>query len=148
MKQSSLFNTINCWGLIFIRLALGIIFMAHGGQKLFGWAGGAGFEGTIQFFETTWGIPMPLTILAMVTEFFGGLAVLLGCLTRLAALGLATVMGVAIYKIHYIHGFFLNWSCSPDRGHGIEFNLALLAMAATLLFSGAGNLSVDKWLGK
>ena len=148
MRKNNLFSTINCWGLIFIRLALGAVFMAHGGQKLFGWAGGAGFEGTIQFFETTWGIPMPLTILAMVTEFFGGLAVLLGCLTRLAALGLATVMGVAIYKIHYVHGFFLNWSCAPGLGHGIEFNLALLAMAATLLFSGAGNLSVDKWLGK
>ncbi|MBN2428096.1 MAG: DoxX family protein [Deltaproteobacteria bacterium] len=148
MKKNNLFSTIDCWGLIFIRLALGAIFMAHGGQKLFGWAGGAGFEGTIQFFETTWGIPMPLTILAMVTEFFGGLAVLLGCLTRLAALGLAAVMGVAIYKVHYIHGFFLNWSCSPDLGHGVEFNVALLAMAITLLFSGAGHLSVDKWLGK
>ena len=148
MKKNNLFSTIDCWGLIFIRLALGVIFMAHGGQKLFGWAGGAGFEGTIQQFETALGIPMALTILAMVTEFFGGLAVLLGCLTRVAALGLATVMGVAIYKVHYVNGFFLNWSCTPNQGHGIEFNVALLGMAAALLFSGAGPLSIDKWLSK
>lgn len=148
MKQSNLFSTIDCWGLIFIRLALGTIFMAHGGQKLFGWAGGAGFEGTIQFFQSSWGIPMVLSILAMVTEFLGGLAVLLGCLTRVAALGLGTVMGAAIYKVHYVHGFFLNWSCAENIGHGLEFNVALLAMSATLLFSGPGNLSVDKFLSK
>jgi len=146
MRQGSIFNTVDTWGLLFLRLGLGGIFLAHGGQKLFGWFGGPGFDGTIQYFQQQLGIPMELTVLAMVAEFFGGAGIVVGLFTRLAALGICSVMLVAMVKVHLPNGFFMNWNCSPGQGHGIEFNLALLAMAITLLCSGAGFASFDKWL--
>lgn len=146
MRQGSIFNTVDAWGLVFLRLGLGVIFIAHGGQKIFGWFGGPGFDGTIQYFQQQLGIPMELTVLAMAAEFLGGIGIIVGFLTRLAALGICGVMVVAMFKVHMVNGFFMNWSCAAGQGHGIEFNLALLAMAITLLCSGAGYASFDKWL--
>lgn len=146
MRQGSIFNTVDAWGLVILRLGLGVIFVAHGGQKIFGWFGGAGFDGTIQYFQQQLGIPMEMTVLAMAAEFLGGIGIIIGFLTRLAALGICGVMVVAMVKVHLVNGFFMNWSCVPGQGHGIEFNLALLAMAVTLLCSGAGYASFDKWL--
>lgn len=146
MRQGSIFNTVDAWGLVLLRFGLGVIFIAHGGQKVFGWFGGPGFDGTIQYFQQQLGIPMELTVLAMAAEFLGGIGILVGFLTRLAALGICGVMLAAMGKVHLANGFFLNMSCAPGQGHGIEFNLALLAMALTLLCSGAGYASFDKWL--
>lgn len=131
---------------LFLRVPLGVIFMAHGSQKLFGLFGGQGVSATLKTFEEKLGIPPILTILAMIAEFGGGLGVLLGCLTRLSALGIASVMAVAIYKVHLANGFFLNMSCQPGRGHGIEFNIALLGMALSLMFSGGGKWALDRLL--
>ena len=130
------------YGLVIIRLALGVIFVAHGAQKVLGWWGGAGFSGTIDAFAKQ-GMPPPLTILVMVGEFFGGLGVLFGCLTRLAALGPAIVMAGAIATVHWKNGFFLNWFNVAGRGHGIECNLAYLAMAVSVMLAGPGALSLD-----
>ncbi len=129
-----------------LRVPLGLIFMAHGSQKLFGFFGGQGVSGTLKTFEEKLGIPPILTILAMIAEFGGGLGVLTGCLTRLSALGIACVMGVAIYKVHLVNGFFLNGACVPGRGHGIEYPLALFGMALSLVFSGGGKWSADRFL--
>ena len=130
------------YGPLIVRLALGVIFAAHGAQKVLGWWGGAGFSGTIDAFAKQ-GMPPALTVLVMVGEFFGGLGVLFGCLTRIAALGPAIVMAGAIVTVHWRSGFFLNWFNVPGRGHGIECNLAYLAMALSLVFTGAGALSID-----
>ena len=130
------------YGPVLIRLALGVTFVAHGAQKVLGWWGGPGFSGTIAAFAKQ-GMPPPLTILVMVGEFFGGLGVLFGVLTRIAALGPALVMAGAIGLVHWKNGFFLNWLNVPGRGHGIECNLAYLAMALSLVFTGAGALSLD-----
>ncbi len=148
MRLGRIFYTVDSWGLFFARLALGTIFLAHGAQKLFGWFGGSGFELTMANFHDGLGIPSSLAFLAIITEFFGALAILLGFLTRLAALGLSCIMVVAIYLIHLPNGFFLNWYCAQGQGHGIEFNLALLGMTLALLVSGPGNASVDKWLSE
>lgn len=148
MPIGRFFHTIDSVGLVFLRLGLGIIFVAHGSQKLFGWFGGAGYQATIEGFQNLLGIPMQLTLLAMIAEFFGGLAILMGFMTRAAALGLASVMVVAMAKVHWAHGFFLNAQCLEGTGHGIEFNLALLAMALTVLFSGPGCWSLDKWISE
>jgi len=139
-------QTSDAWALLPIRLALGAIFIGHGGQKLFGWFGGYGPKGTIGYFQQALGVPPALTVLAMLGEFFGGVGVLLGLLTRPAAAGLIVVMLVAIAKVHWGHGFFLNWELKPERGHGIEMNLALIGMALTLLIAGSGALSVDRLL--
>ena len=134
------------WGPSVIRLALGIIFIAHGGQKLFGLWGGAGLSATMEDFEQHMGIPPFLTAIAALTEFFGGGAVLIGLLTRLASVGLAVVMVVAMFEAHLAHGFFINWEMTPGKGHGVEFNIALLAMSLALLVSGPGKWSVDRLL--
>lgn len=131
---------------LLLRLPLGVIFMAHGSQKLFGLFGGQGVSATLKTFEEQMGIPPILTILAMIAEFGGGLGVLLGCLTRLSAFGIASVMVVAIYKVHLVNGFFLNLSCLPGRGQGFEYNIALLGMALYLVLSGGGRWGVDRMI--
>jgi putative oxidoreductase len=130
--------------LLFLRVPLGLVFMAHGSQKLFGLFGGQGVSATMKVFEEKMGIPPILTILAMIAEFGGGLGVLIGCLTRLSAFGIASVMVVAIYKVHLANGFFLNLSCLPGRGQGIEYNIALLGMALSLVLAGGGRWSLDR----
>ena len=138
-----IFKTYPSWAPIFARLTLGIIFFAHGSQKLLGWFGGSGWSGTIQFFEQS-GVPAFLAVLLIITESFGGIAIILGLFTRLAALGLTIAMIVAIYKVHLQNGFFLNWFNVPNMGHGIEYNLALIGLSLSLLVWGGGNLSVDQ----
>jgi putative oxidoreductase len=123
-----------------------VIFFAHGAQKVLGWWGGPGFNGTIAAFAKQ-GMPAPLTVLVMIGELLGGLGVLVGCLTRLAALGPAIVMVGAIVTVHWQNGFFMNWFNQPGRGHGIECNLAYLAMALALVLTGAGPLSIDALWG-
>jgi len=138
---------LSAWAPLAIRVALGVIFIAHGGQKLFGLWGGVGLQATFDAFESNMGIPPWLTLMAVFAEFFGGLAVLIGLLTRLASVSLGIVMLVAIFEAHLQHGFFMNWSLVRGVGHGIEFNLALLGMSLGLMFSGPGQLSLDRLLG-
>ena len=135
------------WAPLVIRLALGIIFIAHGGQKLFGLWGGAGLSATIETFEKNMGIPPPLTVIAAAAELFGGIALVVGLLTRAASLSLGIIMVVAIFQAHLSHGFFINWEQAPGRGHGIEYNIALLSMCVALLISGPGKLSLDRLFG-
>jgi len=137
------FGTFPSWSHLVVRLALGIIFFAHGAQKVFGWFGGPGLSQTVAGFRQM-GIPPAATVVAAFIECFGGLAMIVGFLTRPAAVGLIAVMLVAISKVHVRNGFFLNWSMAPGKGHGYEFNLALIAMALSILIGGAGVLSVDR----
>ena len=121
--------------LLVLRLALGSIFIAHGGQKLFVY----GFEGIAGGFAQM-GIPAANVMGPFVgfVEFLGGVAIVLGLLTRLASLGLAITMLVAIFAVHLSAGFF-----APD---GFEFPLSLLAIALSLLITGAGAFSIDALL--
>ena len=146
MARPGFGSALDSLGLLFLRLPLGVIFIAHGSQKLFGLFGGQGVSATMKAFEEHMGIPPLLTMLAMIAEFGGGIGVLTGCLTRISALAIAVVMGVAIYKVHWVHGFFLNGACQPGRGHGIEFNIALLGLALALVCSGGGKWAIDRLL--
>lgn len=138
------FGTYPSWSLLIVRVALGIIFFAHGSQKVFGWFGGHGLKATVGYFQQALNVPPALAVLASLTECFGGLGVLVGFLSRPAALGLMGVMLVAVAKVHWAHGFFLNWELQPGKGHGVEMNLALLAIAASVVVGGGGQLSVDR----
>jgi putative oxidoreductase len=125
------------WGPLALRLPIGVIFVAHGAQKLFGAFGGYGLEGTGQFMASLGLAPGYLmALLAGSAEFFGGLALLFGLLVRPAAAALAVAMLVAILAVHVDKGLFL-------ANNGYEFGLALLAAAVALLISGAGRLSAD-----
>ena len=137
------FGTFPSWSHLMVRLALGIVFFAHGAQKAFGWFGGRGLSATISGFRRL-NIPPAATTAAAFIECFGGLAMLLGFLVRPAALALIAVMLVAIAKVHGQNGFFINFDLTPGRGHGYEFNLVLIAMALSILIGGAGVLSIDR----
>lgn len=129
--------------ILILRLALGVIFVMHGSQKVFGLFGGEGLQATVQHFQTNLGIPPLLGYTAAFTEFFGGIALVVGFLTRLAALGIGITMAVATWKAHLAHGFFINWSCAQGQSHGYEYNLALLAMSLALVLTGGGACSLD-----
>jgi putative oxidoreductase len=138
--------TYPSWSLLVVRLALGVVFFAHGAQKVLGWFGGPGLDGTIKMFRGM-GVPPAATVLAAFIEFFGGGAMILGLLVRPAAVGIMVVMFVAITMVHAKHGFFLNLGV-PGKGPGYEYNFVLIAMALAILIGGGGILSLDRaiWL--
>ena len=138
------FGTYASWLSLVVRLGLGIVFFAHGSQKVLGWFGGPGFRGTVAYMKQALGVPAPLAALAALTELLAGCGMLVGFLTRPAAIGIIAVMLVAIAKVHGKHGFFINFSNTPGKGHGYEFNLVLIAMALAILIGGAGALSIDR----
>ncbi|MBI4668713.1 MAG: DoxX family protein [Elusimicrobia bacterium] len=146
--RTNLLKKFEPYAFIPLRLALGIIFFAHGAQKLFGWFHGTGLTATIANFKSYLGLPAFLTVIAVFTEFFGSIFITIGLMTRLCALGLGFVMTVAIFKVHLANGFFLNWFGTPAKGHGIEYNLALLAICLTLFLGGAGKFSLDEFTAK
>ena len=130
--------TDNSTAALVLRIPTGIILAAHGAQKLFGWFGGHGLEGTGQFMASIGLHPGVLMAFAAGSaEFFGGIALLLGLLTRPAAAVLAITMVVAIVTVHLQNGLFMSHNC-------YEFALSLLAISAALVFSGGGRLSVDR----
>jgi Predicted membrane protein len=132
------------YGPAVLRVAVGVVFVAHGAQKLFGVWGGAGPSGTAAFLAQLGLTPaMPLALLAGLVELAGGLMLILGALTLIAALALAIDMGVATYKVHLANGFFLNWNLTPNQGHGYEFGLVLIGALVALMLTGPGALSID-----
>jgi putative oxidoreductase len=137
--------TYPSWSTFVVRVVLGIIFFAHGAQKVLGWFGGYGLKGTVGYLTST-GLALPIAYLVCFFEFLGGIGLVLGLLTRLDALAIAIVMIGAIAKVHWQNGFFINWSLTPGKGHGYEGNLAFLAMAVACLLAGGGMLSVDRLL--
>ena len=128
-----------------LRLVLGVEFFAHGAQKMLGWFGGFGFADTMNMFTSMLHIPAPLAFLAIAAEFFGGIGLILGFLTRIAAFGIGVNMLVAIMIEHRAFGFFMNWT-GTQKGEGFEFHLLVLAIVAFLMIRGAGAYSVDRVL--
>jgi putative oxidoreductase len=128
-------------GLLVLRLVLDVIFIGHGAQKLFGSFGGPRISGFAKMLEQLGVKPAkPMAILAGLVEFVGGIFVIVGFLTPLAAFALIVVMIVAVLTVHLKNGFFV-------ANGGYEFNLALAGMALTLLIVGAGACSLDAVLG-
>ena len=141
-----LLNTSNDVTLTMLRLVLGVVFFAHGAQKMLGWFGGYGFQGTMGFFEHL-GMPAPVAFLIICTELFGGLGLIVGLLTRIAALGIGVEMIGAVFMVHLTNGFFMNWY-GTQKGEGFEYHLLAIAVAGTLLLRGAGKFSADRALSK
>jgi len=139
---ATLTRTDNTLAPLTLRLPVAIIFMAHGAQKLFSWFGGHGLEGTGQWMASIGLEPGYLMALgAGSAEFLGGLALLIGLLTRPAAVALAFTMIVAIVTVHIDNGLFMS-------NNGYEFGLALLAASVSLALSGGGRFSADQPLNK
>ena len=129
--------------LLVLRLMLGVVFFPHGMQKLIGWFGGYGFAGTMDMFTTKMGIPVIFAFLAIMAEGLGSLGLITGLLTRVAAFGIAVNMVVAVYMLHFQHGFFMNWF-GNQKGEGYEYHLLVIAISIALMIRGGGKWSVDK----
>ena len=129
------------WALLILRFTLGALLAGHGAQKLFGWLGGYGLQGTAQFMESLGLRPgRPWAILAGLSEFAGGLLVLLGLLDPIGPLAIVGAMIMATVKAHWGKPI---WVTSG----GAELPVAYMAMAAALILAGPGYYSVDRWLG-
>ena len=136
-------------GLLVLRIALAVVFFAHGGNKLFGLFGGpgigpGGLTSSSAFFESLGLHPAFLfAVIEACLEVGGSILLALGFLTRWAAAALAISMAVAMWKVHFQWGFFLNWTGAPDRGHGLEFAFILCFALIALALTGGGDLSID-----
>jgi len=138
-----LLSTNPDWIQTVARLILGIIFFAHGAQKLLGWFGGSGLKGTLRTMHEFIGLPVPLAFAAVLTEFFGGLGLIVGLLSRVAAIGIAVTMLSAIVMVNGRYGLFLNWF-GDRKGHGYEYHLLAIALAAVIIVRGSGAMSLDR----
>jgi len=121
------------WALLIVRLCVGIVFVAHGAQKMFGAFGGPGLDAIVQMLG-------PIGYLVSIGEFFGGLGLIFGVLSRFSAASLIVIMLGAIVKVHWRNGFFLG----PQLG--FEFNFALIGMLAAVLIAGPGLFAVGRFL--
>ncbi len=137
-----LFKTNNSFAPTLARLTLGIVFFPHGAQKVLGWFGGYGFSGTMNFFTQQMHIPVVFAFLAIAAEFLGSLGLITGFLSRIAALGIAVNMIVAVKLVHGANGFFMNWY-GNQKGEGFEYHLLVLGLALIVVIYGAGKVSVD-----
>jgi putative oxidoreductase len=131
--------------LLFQRLVIAAVMVPHGAQKLLGWFGGHGFEGTMGYFTQTLHIPAPVAFLVILGESLGALALAAGFLTRLSAFVLASTMVGAIFMGHLDHGFFMNWF-GNQAGEGFEYHLLALALLLPLVVLGGGRHSLDSKL--
>ena len=141
-----LIDTDGDWLFMIVRVVLGVVLFAHGAQKLLGWFGGPGLRATLHTFRDQMRIPVPLACLAIAAEFFGGLGLIVGLLTRIAALSIAMTMAVAL-TYHSKYGFFLNWFGNKP-GHGVEYHLVVITLAVVVLVKGAGAFSFDLALSR
>ena len=136
-RPASVIKANDC-ALLLLRIALGVVFLVHGGQKLFGWWGGPGLDGFVTGMRSM-GIPAPLAYLAVFTEFFGGAALIAGLFTRLAAAGIGVTMAVAMFKVHFANGFLLS-----NEGGGFEYTFVLLLASAAIMIAGPGHLALGE----
>jgi putative oxidoreductase len=144
---SQILYTTDDLTLTLMRLALGIVFFAHGSQKMFGWFGGNGFKATMTTFTTQMGLSTPIAFLVIAAEFFGGLGLTVGLLGRVAALGVLCVMIGAVLMGHLHNGFFMNWY-GNQKGEGFEYHLLAIALALAIAIGGSGAFSLDRMLSQ
>ena len=148
--MQALLRTDESWAGLILRVALGGVMFAHGAQKLLGWFGGNGFDGTMGFFTNVMHLPWIVAFLVIIGESIGSLALIAGLLTRFTAASFIVIMLGAI-SVHWPQGFFMNWF-GQQSGEGFEYHLLVIGMSLVLLVVGGGKWSLDgviaRWLGE
>lgn len=131
---------------LFLRLVMGIVIIPHGAQKLLGWFGGYGLDGTMGYFASL-GVPALFGWLAITAEVVGGLALMAGFLSRIAAFGVAATLVTAVMLQHASVGFFMNWG-GTLQGEGFEYHILAVAICTAIMIGGSGPYSVDRLLAR
>ncbi|HVG16211.1 MAG TPA: DoxX family protein [Chitinophagaceae bacterium] len=140
------FKTNRSTAPLFLRLFLALVLFPHGAQKLLGWFGGFGFEGTMRYFTDTVGLPWAVGFLVILIEFFGPLALVAGVAVRFWSLAIGGVM-TGVILTTFTDYFFMNWF-GNQKTEGMEFFLLTIGMSLSLVYSGAGRFSIDSQLEK
>ncbi|MEP1032513.1 DoxX family protein [Ekhidna sp.] len=140
--KTLIFKTSASYAPLVIRTVLGLIIFAHGIQKLFGWFGGFGFSGTMNFFTDVMHLPWIIGFLVIILESFGAIALIAGAATRIIAASYVILALGIVFTSHIQNGFYMNWIGS-QAGEGYEFFLLWIGMAISLFITGAGIHSVD-----
>lgn len=144
--MNTFFQTDDRWSGLIVRVMLALVMFPHGAQKLLGWFGGHGFEGTMGLFTQQMGMPWLIAFLVIIGESLGAVALALGFLTRFSAASIGVIMAGAIGLVHWPHGFFMNWF-GQQAGEGFEYHLLMIGMALALVVSGGGKWSIDGVIG-
>jgi putative oxidoreductase len=126
------------WALLIARIVVGIIFMAHGAQKLFGAFGGPGLSAVVQMMG-------PLGYLVTIGEFFGGLGLIFGFLSRFSAASIIIIMLGAVAMVHGKFGFFMNWA-GNQAGEGFEYHLLAIGALLPIVIAGPGRFAIGRFL--
>ncbi|QEC42767.1 DoxX family protein [Pseudobacter ginsenosidimutans] len=146
MKRK-IFATDNSYNWFILRIVLGVVVLAHGLQKTFGWFGGFGWEQSMNYFTGHVGLPSALAALVILIESLGAFLLIIGFAGRINAFLLGIVMIGAFFVDHRHNGFFMNWF-GNQRGEGFEFDLLIWAITAVLTVNGSGRLSIDRLLAR
>src|SRR5947208_12330900 len=131
------------WVVGVARVILGIIFFAHGAQKMLGWYGGPGLASSMRTFTEHLHLPSTLAFVVIAGELFSGIGLIVGLFSRIAAVVIVLTMVGAIATVHFRFGLFLNWFGSQE-GHGIEYDLLAITLALVVVVKGAGAFSLDR----
>ncbi|MEJ7766378.1 MAG: DoxX family protein [Chitinophagaceae bacterium] len=138
----------NNWAAFVARIILGLVVFPHGAQKLLGWFGGYGFEGTMGYMTGQMNLPWIIGFLVIIIESIGSLLLIIGFFTRIAALAiLCNFIGIILHS-NLDNGFFMNWDMLPDRPEGYEYHLLILGVSFVLIIMGGGKWSIDAVLSK
>ena len=147
MKKILNTNPSNTMALL-ARVALGVVVFPHGAQKLLGWFGGYGFNGTMGFLTGTAGLPSLIALMVILIEFFGSLFLIAGFATRIAAIGIIANFAGVVLTSHLQGGFFMNWYSQANKAEGFEYFILLFGLAIIALIAGGGRASVDAAITK
>jgi putative oxidoreductase len=128
--------------LLFTRLLIAVVIFGHGAQKLFGWFGGYGFDGTVGYFTTTVGLPYIVAVLIILAESLGMLALAMGLFSRVIAGAVIAIMLGAVLITHAQYGFYMNWF-GAQQGEGIEYHLLMMGLSAVIAVNGGGAYALD-----
>jgi len=142
---SAVFATDDGWTGFLLRVTVGGIMFAHGGQKLLGWFNGPGFDGIMTWLMQTKHLPWIVAFGVVMVEFLGSLMLLVGLGTRFWAVAMIGLMIGIIVTSHMQQGFFMNWNGEP-RPEGFEYHLLVIGISLAAMVAGGGRFSLDRYL--
>jgi putative oxidoreductase len=142
IMMEQFFSSQNNWAGLLLRITIAVVLFPHGAQKLLGWFGGYGFDGTMQYFTQTVKLPYIIGLLVILIEFFAPIALLIGVGSKILAAAVAILFFGIMVTSHLNFGFFMNWF-GNQAGEGLEYFLLAIGACLALMFNGSGKFAID-----